>query len=233
MTEAEVPDGSVGEVVEENPFHSEIFEKHGIDYWCNGDRSLEAACRDAGVDVDEVVADLQNLDVDEVEDGVEWETPKELVDVIEKEHHTYLRTELPMLREQALEVEESEVGEHPETREIRKLLQEIADEMLEHVREEEERLFPYVEEVQRGKPLDDDVEERVRAALQGFEGDHDEIAEAFEHLSSLTDGYSAPDDAGPGYQSMVEALKDLERNTHMHIHRENNMLFPRVESHLT
>ncbi len=60
-----------------------------------------------------------------------------------------------------------------------------------------------------------------------MEFEHDEAGRALETLRDLTDQYTAPDDACPAYQALLAGLADLERDLHQHIHKENNLLFPR------
>ena len=45
-------------LVTENPAAARVFERHGLDYCCHGQRSLTDACRDAGLDVDAITQEL-------------------------------------------------------------------------------------------------------------------------------------------------------------------------------
>ena len=44
----------------------------------------------------------------------------------------------------------------------------------------------------------------------------------------LTDDYTVPDWACNTYRAMIEALVSFEKDLHQHIHKENNVLFPRA-----
>jgi regulator of cell morphogenesis and NO signaling len=44
----------------------------------------------------------------------------------------------------------------------------------------------------------------------------------------LTDGYQPPADGCASYVACFAALEELEADTHLHIHKENNLLFPLV-----
>jgi regulator of cell morphogenesis and NO signaling len=44
----------------------------------------------------------------------------------------------------------------------------------------------------------------------------------------LTAGYTPPDDACASYRALYEGLAALEAETHLHVHKENNLLFPAV-----
>ena len=59
-----------------------------------------------------------------------------------------------------------------------------------------------------------------------MEHDHDGVAKSFARISESCGGYSAPSDACGKYRFMLKLLRDLEQDTHIHIHKENNILFP-------
>ena len=46
---------------------------------------------------------------------------------------------------------------------------------------------------------------------------------------SLTSDFTPPNDACATYRALFDALSALERDMHQHIHKENNILFPRAE----
>ena len=47
-------------------------------------------------------------------------------------------------------------------------------------------------------------------------------------LRRLTDGYTPPADGCASYVACFAAMAELEEDTHLHIHKENNVLFPLV-----
>jgi regulator of cell morphogenesis and NO signaling len=49
-------------------------------------------------------------------------------------------------------------------------------------------------------------------------------------MRELTGGYEPPADACNTYRAMLDGLAELERDTHLHIHEENNVLFPKVRA---
>ncbi|MEJ7798972.1 MAG: hypothetical protein WKF60_00535 [Ilumatobacter sp.] len=47
-------------------------------------------------------------------------------------------------------------------------------------------------------------------------------------MRELTDGYTTPPDGCASYTALFAGLEALEFDTHLHIHKENNLLFPTV-----
>lgn len=49
-------------------------------------------------------------------------------------------------------------------------------------------------------------------------------------MRSLTDDYTPPADACTTYRALLGGLAELERDLHLHVHKENNILFPRARA---
>jgi regulator of cell morphogenesis and NO signaling len=58
--------------------------------------------------------------------------------------------------------------------------------------------------------------------------DHDELGALLQDLRTSTNDYSVPDDGCASYRALFDGLAQLEADTHLHVHKENNVLFPRV-----
>lgn len=65
-------------------------------------------------------------------------------------------------------------------------------------------------------------------AVQRLIDEHDVVGELFAELRRITDGYTTPADGCGSYAAMLAGLEEMERDLHQHVHKENNVLFPRV-----
>ena len=71
--------------------------------------------------------------------------------------------------------------------------------------------------------LDEDgIEKMIR--------EHDDSGAALERLRDLTNGYTPPEGACPKFRAAMDDLHELEKDVHQHVHKENNILFPRARS---
>lgn len=227
------PDRTLASLVEETPAYARTFESLGLDYCCDGDRTLAAACSQAGLDVDDIRTRLSEArDSDDVDD-YDWEGIAELADHVISAHHDYLREELPALGSLVEKVNRVHGENHPELQDVEAEFRDLAAEMHDHIDEEEQELFPVVGRLDRGESLGDEEAARLREAVRTFEEDHAATADRLDRIAELTDGYAVPEDACPSYRSMLDRLERLERDTHMHVHKENNVLFPRAEEQLS
>ena len=59
-----------------------------------------------------------------------------------------------------------------------------------------------------------------------MKADHDNLENLFSEIRKQTRDFTLPEDACKTWHALYEGLKQLEKDTHLHIHKENNILFP-------
>jgi regulator of cell morphogenesis and NO signaling len=220
----------LGDIVAHDFRASAIFDRYGFDYCCGGRRSLAEACRQRGVDVEEVVSEIEELDPAHREPTLD--DAAALVDYIVTRHHTYVRMSLPLIQ-QHLEKVVARHGEgHPELRDIADQFGKVADELRQHMVKEEQVLFPYIQAlanaVERKGSLPPDIFGTVQNPIRMMEMEHQEAGDGLEALRTLSQGYEAPPDACTTYRLVFKELAAFEEDLHQHVHLENNVLFPRA-----
>jgi len=221
---------TVGDIVTRNPGLARVFEELRIDYCCGGQRPLEAACEDAGVATAEVVRRLEEASTrdDHGEPNVARMSLTGLIGHIESTHHEFLRRELPRLRRLTDKVAGVHGESDPRLGEVRDVLHGLADELESHMYKEEQVLFPMVRQLDR---TDGPVELHCGSLanpIRQMEVEHDGAGDALARLRSLTDGFTTPEWGCNTYRTMLAGLEDLEGDLHRHVHKENNVLFPRA-----
>ena len=101
-----------------------------------------------------------------------------------------------------------------------------------HMHKEELMLFPAIERyeaaVDRGLPLPPAPFGSIGSPIGVMQAEHDSAVRALQRIRELTLNYQAPAYACSTYIAMLEGLKALEGDLHIHIHLENNILFPRA-----
>jgi regulator of cell morphogenesis and NO signaling len=58
--------------------------------------------------------------------------------------------------------------------------------------------------------------------------EHDAVGALLRQLRDLTSAYPPPADGCASYDALFNGLEGLEADTHLHIYKENNLLFPGV-----
>lgn len=214
----------VGDLVAERPARARLFEQLGIDYCCGGRRTLGEACDDRGLDA-ATVAVL--LDAPEDERGLignDWAQASlgELCDHIVDLHHARLRRQLPRLSELLEKCERAHADDRTELYETRVTFERLRVELEQHLAEEERTLFPACREAAAGQPIDP----ALLDSSESFVAEHTSTGAALQRLSALTGGYDTETGLCNTHRAAIEALAELERDLHEHIHEENNILFP-------
>lgn len=222
---------TVGQLVAERPGRSRVFERLDIDYCCGGKVPLEQACRARGLDVEVVLRELAAQDdapAEAVEaDWASW-TMGELVDHIVDVHHGYLRRELPRLAGLVDKIAEVHGKGHPELRDVRAVFASLKAELEAHIVKEERVLFPIIKQLEAATDLPSFHCGSVDHPIRAMEFEHDDAGAALARLRALTGGYVPPADACNTYRAALAGLAELEADLHQHIHKENNILFPRA-----
>ena len=68
----------------------------------------------------------------------------------------------------------------------------------------------------------------LRNPISVMLSEHDAVGNLLARLHRLTNGYTPPADGCASYTACFTALAELAADTHLHIHKENNVLFPLV-----
>jgi regulator of cell morphogenesis and NO signaling len=221
---------TVGEIVRATPAHARVFERLGIDYCCGGKKSLANACRAKGLEPTTVVALLSALGCDGPANGavdVDALSLSELCDHIEKTHHGYLREELPRLDFMTRKVAAVHGDHEPRLRDVRQVFEAFSAAMLSHTREEEQEVFPLIRRLESSSDVSGQATD-LKARLDKLEVEHDQAGAALERFRELTDNFVPPEWACNTFRALYDTLAKLESETHQHVHKENNVLFPKA-----
>lgn len=222
---------TVGDFVRENPNRARVFESLQIDYCCGGKVPLEQACKKQGLEPSAVLSQLEQCDQSGRSDSLvdaDSMTLTELADHIEATHHAYLKEELPRLDFMTDKVARVH-GEHePRLAQTRQAFLALKAELEPHMMKEERILFPIIRQLEQADgPLQFHCGS-VANPIRQMEHEHDQAGGALGVLSESTDRYTPPEWACNTYRAMLDSLARLEADMHQHVHKENNVLFPKA-----
>lgn len=218
---------TLAELVIERPGLAARLDVLGLDYCCGGERSLHDAVTSAGLDLADVLTDLESAPT-QADPVPTWADVGELVDWIERTHHAYLRETLPWLDEQADKVRRVHAATHPELVEVATLVREIRADLEPHLLKEERVLFPMVRQLTTATSAPSFHCGALANPIHVMLAEHDGVGALLARLRSCTDGFRAPADGCGSYRALYSGLAELESDTHRHVHVENNVLFPAV-----
>jgi regulator of cell morphogenesis and NO signaling len=228
-TVAEIAAGSLAAV--------RVFENLGIDYCCGGKIPLEEACRAKGISTEQVQSALDEAMAAGPRDERDWTTAplRDLVAHIIATHHAYLKRELGPLGERINKVERV-YSKRPDSVDgvagLSVVYNQFASELSMHMRKEEIMLFPAIEASEiaavAGQPMPFLPFGAFANPVRMMEMEHDNAGNALARLRGITRDFAVPDYACVTYRAMISGLRELEQDLHVHVHLENNILFPRA-----
>jgi regulator of cell morphogenesis and NO signaling len=228
------PDTMIREIVATDYRTAAVFQRYGIDFCCNGCRTIEQGCRDAGADEPALLRDLDSvmrLPAGAAPRYGSW-SPASLVSYIVANHHQYVRQAIPALLTHTRKIADVHGARHPELTRIASLFEQVASEMAEHMAKEEQILFPFIIEsadaAERGAAVRPPPFGSVENPIRMMEHEHRFVGDAMAEMRALTGGYQLPDDACTTYRVCFQELEAFEADLHAHVHLENNILFPKA-----
>lgn len=219
---------SLGEIVANDFRAASLFSNAGIDFCCGGKKTLRQACNEKSLNPEGLETELNELHHQPLapsQDFNNWDMAF-LADYIVNTHHKYVVKTLPELVFYTQKIANVHGPHHPELLEVASLFAQVNTELLQHLQKEEEVLFPAIKEALKSKDLI--ARQTIASEISRMSSEHEFAGGAIDHISVLTNNYSIPEDACNTYLVTLKLLKQFEEDLHIHVHLENNILYPKA-----
>ena len=230
-----IENATVAEIAAHSLAAVRVFEKYGLDYCCGGTRPLAEACSQKGHDAAAVKEELEAALSETPAADDDWSASplRRLCDHIEAAHHGYLRRELPAIQtrlDRVYSLYNQRYG--PTLIGLPEAYAELRQELEPHMRKEEVVLFPAIRAIEEAmeahRPPPRLIFGSVANPIHLMEAEHDHAGTALQKIREITDNFDIPLHACVTYRALMTGLSELETDLHLHIHLENNILFPRA-----
>lgn len=225
------PETTIGDLVAARPLLARLFETLGIDYCCGGKQTLAAACARRGLETGTTIALLKSASAAFAAGPAEVDAAAmglgQLADHIVSTHHAYLKQELPRLVEMADRVATKHGWRDARLPELAATVRNLAEEMFSHMQKEEAVLFPLVRQIETGT-TDGFHCGSIANPIRQMEAEHESAGNLTAKLRLLTDGFTPNAEACNTHRALLAGLAGFEADLHRHVHKENNILFPRT-----
>lgn len=219
---------TIGEIVANDFRAASIFQEAGIDFCCGGNKSLSEACKEKGADVSHLIQQLETLAQTSLSGAInfkEWDLGF-LSDYIINTHHKFVLKNLPELVFYTQKIANVHGDHHPELIEVASLFAKINEELLQHLKNEEEVLFPAIKEAEKHESQE--LKATIVSEITRMQGEHEFAGGAMDKINVLTNNYRIPEDACNTYRVSLKLLEQFEDDLHIHVHLENNILYPKA-----
>jgi regulator of cell morphogenesis and NO signaling len=216
----------IADIASALPASVRVFQRHGIDFCCGGKTPLGDACREHGLSFTDVLGAIEASAAEPRADDRDWnrEPLHAIIGHIVATYHDPLREELPRLESMAAKVWRVHGTKMPELARIDSIVTELSAELRAHMRKEEGVLFPAIAAIEGGQ----ESGIPISAPITVMEHEHDHAGALLSELRTITAGYAPPDWACQTFRALYDGLAELESTMHVHVHLENNVLFPRA-----
>jgi regulator of cell morphogenesis and NO signaling len=225
---------SLAQIVNSNHRAATVFEKYHLDFCCKGKRSLQQACTESELPVDDILSDLEKTtqqNNDKVSINFDNLSLSQLAEYIVTTHHEYVKKEMPAIAMYLQKVTSKHGGHHPEMLKVFEIFMAVKEEMEQHMQKEEVVLFPRIKELEKQIGMGNQPQINItylKAPITMMEHEHDHAGSALAEIRQLTANYNPPADACTTYRLSFAALEAFELDLHQHVHLENNILFPKA-----
>ncbi|HEX7088053.1 MAG TPA: iron-sulfur cluster repair di-iron protein [Vicinamibacterales bacterium] len=224
-------DTLVADLAAGEPATIKVFQQHGIEFCCGGRTPLGDACERHGLSYETLAAELREA----IASNAPWQPANwqeaslgALIDHIQRRYHAVLREELPRLARMLDRVISRHGEQLPETLlPLRDTFVRFEQELLSHMQKEDNVLFPAIRALER--PAGHAAwAGALEQPIEVMEHEHADAGEALARMRAITNGYAPPEWACPTFRGLYYGLAALESDMHVHVHLENNILFPRA-----
>ncbi|WMJ73602.1 iron-sulfur cluster repair di-iron protein [Cytophagaceae bacterium ABcell3] len=225
---------TIGQIVADDYRTAAVFEKFGVDFCCKGNRTISEVCEKNNLSHEKLLTDLNKVTLEKESSNSDYKSwPLDLLaDYIEKKHHRYVAEKIPVIQQYLKKLSSVHGKQHPELFEIYDLFNQSAGDLTAHMKKEEFILFPFVRKMVEaevsGTPLSAPHFGTVENPVQMMMHEHDAEGERFRKIAELSNNYTPPADGCNTYRVTLALIKEFEDDLHLHIHLENNILFPQA-----
>lgn len=224
----------IGELVAQDYRFATVFQQNKIDFCCQGNRTIEEACAKKSVNIDQLIEELKASSKSDETSSTDFNSwPLDLLATyIEKKHHRYVESRITEIKPMLAKIVKVHGDLHPELMEVEKLFLGSAGELTAHMKKEEFILFPFVKKLVQASEDKTELTPghfgTVANPVAMMMDEHEAEGERFRKIAELTNDYTPPLGACTTYMVTFSLLKEFEQDLHLHIHLENNILFPKA-----
>ncbi|TXE13368.1 iron-sulfur cluster repair di-iron protein [Algoriphagus aquimarinus] len=224
----------IGELVAQDYRFATVFQQNKIDFCCQGNRTIEEACAKKSVNIDQLIKELKAASKSDEASSTDFNSwPLDLLATyIEKKHHRYVESRITEIKPMLAKIVKVHGDLHPELLEVEELFLGSAGELTAHMKKEEFILFPFVKKLVQASEDKTELTPghfgTVANPVAMMMDEHEAEGERFRKIAELTNDYTPPLGACTTYMVTFSLLKEFEQDLHLHIHLENNILFPKA-----
>lgn len=221
------------------PASIQLFEKYGLNYYQNGKQSLRLACEEKGVSFKEIDLELTFVQGKQPVNNLltlEDMNIERLIDFINGQYHADETEVLTSIHNAILElIKNGNCGDDVllMLTAIEPQFKALMEKLIQHCKKEDELLFPYMRrlsELKRDKSTTSSSHtiSFIKNPIRVLEAEHVQAATILESIKKVLNNFVVPVNVSQEYVDLMVKLHEFEMDLHIHLHIENNVLFPKL-----
>lgn len=223
----------VADVVSDNIKTADVFKKHSIDFCCGGGISIEKACAKKNIDAVILLQEINSIGMKgtATSNYNQWDLSF-LCDYIVNTHHHYIKDSFILLDDYSAKVAKVHGEHYPIVIQIQELYAKVRNELSDHMIKEENVLFPYIKQIEQSQKENAKLNlghfGSVQNPIKVMVSEHEIAGDIFREIAFLSHQYTPPEWACNTFKALYAKLEEFEQDLHIHVHLENNILFPKA-----
>lgn len=220
------------------PASIRLFEKYDLDYYQKGNQLFRDACKEKGLSYDKIDSELTVLQNASKVSTMTLEdmSLERLIDFINGQYHNNETQILYFIHShiEKLLAETTEKSTLVSLKEMEVKFRDLMEKLIQHCKREDELLFPYMRKLngwrkEKSKTYNSLAVKLIENPIKVLEAEHVQAAQILAEIKKTANNFKIPADASANYKILMESLKEFETDLHMHLHIENNILFPKIK----
>ena len=223
------PATTIGDLAAQCPQTIQVFRRLRVEFCCDGRRTLGDLCGDRQLSFGDLVSALNGAMIAPASQRQDWSTRplSELAAHMIAGFHEPIRQELPRLHGMAVKVQRHSDSNQHVLAVVLYELERFNARFEPHMAVAENELFPLIDRLEAEQDREGDRArfDQLRATMTA---EHAEAGHTLRILRNIMHRYEAVPPACTTLRSLYQGLKELDRLMQLHVHLENNLLFPRA-----
>lgn len=220
----------IGDLIEINPACVFVFSKYGIDFYTHYDNLLINLLLNKRANLSDVINEAISYK-SEIFKSIkpEFWTTSFIIEFIIQNHHFFLHKKLPELNKLIHHLEKNIGANKPQFQRLKERFGQFIDEITEHLKEEEEIIFPAILKFDKIKnKLSKVQKDELYEKLNWMQEDHYLTGDNFSSLRNLCNNYHLLDSDIPGMKLLYDEFQELDTDFTLHILFENHFLIQSI-----
>lgn len=213
---------------------SAVFEQHQINFCSAGGQTILEVCINKGLSPGKLINDLKTAIAsrERIHANFNYWPIDLLADYIEKKHHRYAAEKVPHILNGLYMIADLCGHSYPRLKDMHAMFGEAGRELQQHMKKEEEMLFPYIRKIALSRQENRRLEDRPCLSLEKpvneFLKEHELEMNAFSQISGMAGEIQPLSADNVLFGTLLMQLKEFEADLCLHTHLENNILFPKA-----